>query len=540
MELSTGQKHYGQALIVASLCGFFVWYPITDGDIFWHLAAGREIINRFDFLRTDPFSFTSLNIPWFDFHWFFQVLVFMTYIIGGYTLLQLLQSVIIASSVFFLYRVFPSGNMFIKASLFILTFFEIRYLLPLRPTSITFLCISIFIWAFNRYHLSNNKKYLYVLLPLQVVWVNSQGLFLIGPAIAGTYLVSRYLEKFLIDPKKKSTAKSFDTFSFSIFISVILVNVLNPYTLKSFTFPFKLFSMISPSSKNVYSVLVDENTPLLSLFNTPDWHQAVSLLISVLIGIVLFRFIRLKRVYFSAIVAVVFLIPAFMAQRNIALYLGASIPLIGLLVTEYVDWSKQKAFSAAISGFLFSLVVCTVILHGGFLLQYQYGALSPFVNPEESVEILQRNNFKGRVFNADRFGGYITWKMYPYVQVFIDTRFINEKFFFDYLKVIENPRLLKQIVEKWDIKAIILPIKHGGRYENLYNALLRDSEWFLQYADGDELLLTKEPLEKVLDLTNPDAIRTIEKQLRIKYIRSRKLTTEALIRFRIFVVATGV
>jgi len=49
---------------------------ISDGDIFWHLAAGREMVRRRAFLRTDPFTLSAAGRPWPDVHWLFQLAVY--------------------------------------------------------------------------------------------------------------------------------------------------------------------------------------------------------------------------------------------------------------------------------------------------------------------------------------------------------------------------------------------------------------------------------------------------------------------------------
>src|SRR3954470_6274298 len=50
--------------------------PSADGDIWWHLAAGREMVTRGGLLFSDPFSVSAAGRPWVDVHWLFQLAVF--------------------------------------------------------------------------------------------------------------------------------------------------------------------------------------------------------------------------------------------------------------------------------------------------------------------------------------------------------------------------------------------------------------------------------------------------------------------------------
>ena len=42
--------------------------PIADGDIYWHLAAGRRMLQDHALLRVDPFTLSAAGRPWIDVH----------------------------------------------------------------------------------------------------------------------------------------------------------------------------------------------------------------------------------------------------------------------------------------------------------------------------------------------------------------------------------------------------------------------------------------------------------------------------------------
>src|SRR6185436_6934827 len=67
--------------------GFWIvlcaWYPLTDTDIWWHLASARRMLEQHAFLRSDPFCLVSLGKPWTDLHWGFQLLALGLWKLGG-------------------------------------------------------------------------------------------------------------------------------------------------------------------------------------------------------------------------------------------------------------------------------------------------------------------------------------------------------------------------------------------------------------------------------------------------------------------------
>ena len=70
------------ALFCATLCAI-VWFPLTNTDIWWHLASAREMLANGQVLRVDPFSSDVLGQSWVDVHWLFQLSAYGIYRIAG-------------------------------------------------------------------------------------------------------------------------------------------------------------------------------------------------------------------------------------------------------------------------------------------------------------------------------------------------------------------------------------------------------------------------------------------------------------------------
>ncbi|HAM49196.1 MAG TPA: hypothetical protein DCP92_00305 [Nitrospiraceae bacterium] len=45
--------------------------------------------------------------------------------------------------------------------------------------------------------------------------------------------------------------------------------------------------------------------------------------------------------------------------------------------------------------------------------------------PESAVDFIKNNHLEGNIYNDFVFGGYITWRLYPWKKTFIDTRSLN-------------------------------------------------------------------------------------------------------------------
>src|ERR1700712_1694386 len=164
----------GLATSAIALCFLAGWAPVADGDIFWHLAAGREMWHGGSLLTHDPFSISAHGRPWTDVHWLFQLAAYATHSAFGLTGLVLVKCALIAASalviLYSLPRTARATYVVVLAVLLLLS----RNLLLLRPVIVSVLCISLF-WACLEHHRRRgDTRYLWALLPVQVLWTNCQ------------------------------------------------------------------------------------------------------------------------------------------------------------------------------------------------------------------------------------------------------------------------------------------------------------------------------------------------------------------------------
>src|SRR5580698_8618818 len=66
---------------------------LGDGDTFWHLGAGRWMIQHLAVPATDPFSFTFVGRPWVAHEWLSEVVMAAVFQAGGWGALMLLFGV---------------------------------------------------------------------------------------------------------------------------------------------------------------------------------------------------------------------------------------------------------------------------------------------------------------------------------------------------------------------------------------------------------------------------------------------------------------
>ncbi|MBI4676758.1 MAG: hypothetical protein HY748_04175 [Elusimicrobia bacterium] len=72
--------------------------PLYNPDLFWHLSAGRWMVEHGRLVREDFLSYTMQGAPWADFEWLSQVFYYGVHALGGMAGLWLLKAALMAVS----------------------------------------------------------------------------------------------------------------------------------------------------------------------------------------------------------------------------------------------------------------------------------------------------------------------------------------------------------------------------------------------------------------------------------------------------------
>ena len=109
----TGRHEAGRRVALAVLAASLVllsWFPISDPDVDFHLAAGREIVARHAVPQTNIFGYINPETPWGSHQWLGSLLIYGAFRLGeatgvGGTLgLMLAKCAIVLVLFVFLYR----------------------------------------------------------------------------------------------------------------------------------------------------------------------------------------------------------------------------------------------------------------------------------------------------------------------------------------------------------------------------------------------------------------------------------------------------
>ena len=72
----------------------FLLFPITDNDIWWHMAGGKVILENLRIPQAEIFSYSAAGEPWHINSWIFYALSYIVYKLAGLNGLNILKAAI--------------------------------------------------------------------------------------------------------------------------------------------------------------------------------------------------------------------------------------------------------------------------------------------------------------------------------------------------------------------------------------------------------------------------------------------------------------
>ena len=487
----------------------------ADGDVWWHLAAGREMVARGGFLMTDPFSSGAAGRPWIDVHWLFQLVAHAIHAELGLAGLVWCKCLIVGSGAVVLLDAVRGERLAawtrpLLVTLLVAALVAARALLLVRPVIVTLLCVALFFRELERFRVDRARGCIVRLTLVQLVWSNCQGLSALGPALVGAYATAAGLDAWLGAGANWPFACEARSGAVRRFLWLMLAvaacaaaSLATPFGWRGVALSTALFQRIVPGQHNVYAQSVAENVPpfLFERWSGELWHLEWAF---VLLGLGLLaggRRLRLSH----ALLLLGFGGLALLANRNVLLFYWVAAPIAAMHLAGAARRLARRV-GMALSHRLGRRVVlgANVFALGGVLAVSSVAAArepsiaepSPFRVPVESARRLAELPGEGALFSADHYGGYLIWQLYPRFRPYIDTRLVLRSAFefAEYLALADQPERFDEFQQKHGFRYVILPTAFPDRYLALIEHLYRSPDWKLVYTDGSEVLFARSDL----------------------------------------------
>ena len=503
-------------LVVAA----FALRRLDDFDTWWHLAAGRWILENRSIPSTDVLSFTVPTNEWVNLQWLYDLLLYVVYGAGGASSLVLLSTGCFVLAFALLAanlrrHAGPVGTTLIL--LWVAMTVNERFLI--RPEMATFPLLAAvqLVLADGR----DKPGRLRWLVPLMIAWANLHSLFILGVGAIGCAIAGALVAELPVMPaawRRDSAWPARERRELFVWGGAAMVATLvNPYFVQAILFPLELMSRIDGSS-GVYSVIGEFRPPFAGYFPTfaLGSYQAFVFFflgVSAVAGALrAFTKVRPRDVSpregfdvgvfaFAAMLAWLSL----MARRNVGVFALGAAPFVGACVGILASrlpkaWRDPDAVPAKAAGLAVAaaaLAITGFVLTNGWYARtgetHEFG-LGVFESNFQSraTDFFVEQKLPGPLYNDMTAGGWLTWADPTGKGVYVDGRLevYDTPFFSSYLTNQSNIAAWKKDADARGIQSVMIFHRWLNRH-GFVRALMGTAEWRLVYYDETAAILVR-------------------------------------------------
>jgi hypothetical protein len=214
---------------------------LSDSDVWWHVRTGQWIRENRSVPSVDLFTYTSADRPWIDLHWLFQATLAAAYSAGGVCGMIVMASAVCTAAL--LVGVSARGRgwpSWVVAACWLPALVVMSARFVPRPEAFSLLFLAAYLAVLRG---ANEAPRLAWVLPgVQVLWVNSHGLFVLGPVVLAAYLADA-----VAGPGPGGIPRDGRWWAHVGGASVLAVAacLVNPYGLRGVMLPLELFPKIT-------------------------------------------------------------------------------------------------------------------------------------------------------------------------------------------------------------------------------------------------------------------------------------------------------
>ncbi len=454
---------------------------VVDTDLYWHLAAGRYIVETRAVPLTDPFSSTMPGKPWVDVYWLAQAGWYLIYQAAGLAGLSLLVAALATLALFFVWKQL-SGPVFLRALIILLAAVVSGPVWTARPHLITYLLTAVVAYLLFLYKWKQIDR-LWVIPLLFILWVNTHGGFIAGFMLMGAFVLGEGLSNLLHLSGGESV--SWRRLRKVVLIGVIsgIVLLINPYTVNAILLPLKTVGL------QTLQTAIDE-------WASPNFHQLFQQpMIWMLLGtLVVIGWSGRRLDVTDALTLAVFAYIAFLARRNVGLFALVCAPILSRHLAAL--WSKSRWAGRQLSrGLPLANLLILILVAGAAILKVLL-PLSPVVQrqanqaalPLGAADWIAQHRPAGTLFNSYNLGGYLLWRLWPDYPVYVDGRtdLYDDAFLREYQSVLTTAPGFEAVFDRQKINVIV--IEKGTP---LAIWLAQSASWRQAYADEQTVIYTR-------------------------------------------------
>jgi hypothetical protein len=393
--------------------------PIADPDFWWHIKTGEIILQQNNIPHEDIFSFSATGKPWIAHEWLSEVILYLTFLVGGITFTQMVFSLLIVFAFCLsIIQIENRTNLYAMGAALILGVIASTPVLWARPQVFSIVNFSLYIFLLHRFTRTESWIWLVPLPIIMILWVNQHGAFIIGLGIIGIFLLGLIIDNFVHLYKEKLSIRYLFNREVVCLIVLLFLSslaaLINPNGIRMLSYPFT--TIADPSLQ-----------AFIQEWASPNFHERtwipLALLFLALIGFGVKSKAKVSTT--NILLLLIFGYLALLAQKQVAFFTIIAIPILSDLIDNLIPFTEthKKANIAVITVSILSVLAAIFMSVNTLMnLDKKQSEFMDSFYPSQAIDYFRQNEIKGNIFNSYNWGGYIIWNLYPGTKVYIDGR----------------------------------------------------------------------------------------------------------------------
>jgi len=489
--------------VLAAIAGASAWFQpsVAGSDLWWHLAAGREIVASGTVPTVDHFSYTLAGHPWMHHEWLWGT--------GYWLVYRIWPEAVALANLALLFAVFgvayavalrhTRSRLGAGAALWAAAATS-YWFLDIRPHEVTLLFVGIVLLTRQ----APLARWLWA--PLMALWCNLHGGFVFGFGAIGLFV--------LVETLERSLERGRPALDPTLWLGAALAGLAflcNPWGWHILEYPAAYLNSDSP-----FRAILEWQAPPFDLDPRGFSGRFFWLLAAVLGGGAVEIHGRLRAgrrggdLYLVSLAAVTSAM-ALTSRRFIPLFALSSLPLAARLLATLASAARKRlperaatlakrALPAA------ALAVALLLWRDVRLFPYPLERWTEsYLYPRAALRYLQALGVGSRMLNYYNWGGFI-WLHAPEMHVLIDGRantLYDERTYDDYVALISDAGNTPERLAIYAPDSALLPIGQNTLAANLASRY----GWRMVYADNIAAVLLPPGSPRLREpLPSPDAV----------------------------------
>ena len=459
---------YVPAVLLLAWGSVAAFCPLNTNDLWLLLREAGDIVASGEIPRVEQYSAVAAGRPYIAHEWLSGLIFLGVFKIGGGQALTVFRAMTMLAILLLLwFSLEKRARRFVLAApLLALATYIILERMFVRPHAFTLLFLGVWVFCMERWRRRRRLGYLVLLVPLQIIWANLHGGYIMAVIFGATMTAGAAFFVLFPSWSKDESYVWSDVRKLALLTAACMAaSLINPYGLRLLEFSLNL----GVASDYIKQFVYEWGSP----FTDSYWNRAYGSDVALSIFILMWTGLALnvkRRPLLDVLLALLATVMTAQAIRFVSFIgiLGFPITVRAwLAVADAHAKSLPVKRRALIETALFGLLLASTLIYGFPYEKAKHRDVGWGFGgrmPHEATRFMAQQGFEGAIFNDYGDGAYLIYHLYPKIRPVMDSRIdvYGNELSREYFSSLHDPIRFFRYLNKYNVSFILLRKSRGN------------------------------------------------------------------------------